>query len=137
MTDAILISIRPEFAEKILSGEKTFEFRRRTAQHPVGLMVIYASAPVSAVVGYAQVDDILSLPLTKLWKRTKKGAGIDLKHFHKYFHGRDDGNAYVLSQPVRLASPIPLSSLGIARPPQDFLYLDTGIVDQLLQQEGL
>lgn len=102
MADAILISIQPEYAEKILSGEKTFEFRRRTAQRPVGLMVIYASAPISAVVGYAQVDDILSLPLTKLWKRT---------------------------------TPIPLSSLGIARPPQDFMYLDAGIADRLLQQE--
>lgn len=135
MADAILISIQPEYAEKILSGEKTFEFRRRTAQRPVGLMVIYASAPISAVVGYAQVDDILSLPLTKLWKRTRKGAGTDLKHFHEYFHGRDDGNAYVLSQSVRLDTPIPLSSLGIASPPQDFMYLDAGIADRLLQQE--
>lgn len=48
MADAILISIQPEYAEKILSGEKTFEFRRRTAQRPVGLMVIYASASMTS-----------------------------------------------------------------------------------------
>jgi hypothetical protein len=55
----VLVSIRPNFASKILDGDKTVELRRKFPE--VGAMgmtaLIYSSSPVSAIVGYARFDD--------------------------------------------------------------------------------
>lgn len=54
MPKTIIISIHPEYAEKILTGEKTYELRTRLPQDKPERMIIYATAPVSAVVGTAE-----------------------------------------------------------------------------------
>ena len=47
-----LLSVRPRFAEALLNGTKTAEIRRRRANIPDGsLCLLYASAPVRALVG--------------------------------------------------------------------------------------
>ena len=85
MPKTILISIHPEYAEKILTGEKTYELRRRLPLEKPDRMVIYATAPVSAVIGTAEVSDMIDLPLTELWKRVGKSAFVTLDEFHEYF----------------------------------------------------
>lgn len=47
----ILLVIKPEFIERIFSGDKKFEFRRRVARRGVDKIIIYATRPVCAVVG--------------------------------------------------------------------------------------
>jgi predicted transcriptional regulator len=77
MQDTVLLSIRPEFVEKILSGEKLFEYRRRPfTRKCVSRMLIYATSPVCRVVGECQIDGVLSLPKPALWKSTKMQSGI-------------------------------------------------------------
>jgi predicted transcriptional regulator len=50
----VLVSIRPFYASKILTGHKTVELRRKFPE--VGAVgataLIYSSSPVSAVVGW-------------------------------------------------------------------------------------
>ena len=47
-----LMSIKPLFAEQILSGQKRYELRRRAGEISAGsLVVLYASNPVKAIVG--------------------------------------------------------------------------------------
>ena len=58
VSDSILISIKPEYVEKIFNGEKKWEYRRKTPNTDVKKMVIYATAPVSAVVGEAEIKSI-------------------------------------------------------------------------------
>ena len=41
----ILISIKPEYVKRILSGEKMYEYRKRVPAD-VKTVVIYATAPV-------------------------------------------------------------------------------------------
>jgi len=78
----ILLSIKPKYAEMILSGEKKYEFRRSIFKNPnVRKVVIYASSPVSKVVGEFEVDDILSFDIAKLWLLTMKYAGIDKEYY--------------------------------------------------------
>lgn len=123
MPKIILISIHPEYAEKILTGEKTYELRRRLPLEKPDRMVIYATAPVSAVVGAAEVEDMIDLPLTELWKRVRKSAFVTLDEFHEYFRPQDRGKAFVLRNPVRFPSPVPVAEYGIKRPPQSWQYL--------------
>ena len=49
-----LLSVKPEYAEKILSGEKIYEFRRRIFKRKdVDILVIYATRPQCRVVADA------------------------------------------------------------------------------------
>jgi hypothetical protein len=49
---SVLLSIKPEFVEKIFSGLKKYEFRRVIFKSKsVSRVVIYASSPVQRVVG--------------------------------------------------------------------------------------
>lgn len=41
----VLLSIKPEFVKKIISGEKKYEFRRKIFKRDVKIVIIYASYP--------------------------------------------------------------------------------------------
>ena len=48
----VILSIKPEFANKIFNGTKKFEFRRTLfKKKEVKKIVVYASAPISKVIG--------------------------------------------------------------------------------------
>lgn len=119
----ILISIKPQFADLILNGEKKFEFRRNIPQKKVDSLVIYASAPVSRIIGEVQVADILSYAPSTLWRKTYKNAGISKSFFIRYFQGKKIANAYVLEKPNRFARPKSLTEYNIRTAPQSFVYL--------------
>lgn len=122
----ILLSIHPEFTEKISSGEKRFEFRTRVpsslALDP--LVLVYATAPVSAIVGFFRVGRILSLPPTPLWTQTKTAAGISRARFREYFKGRTTACALEITEFRAFVHPCSLETLrGSQKPPQSFAIL--------------
>ena len=43
---SILLSINPEYAEKIMDGSKKFEFRKRKCKRRVDKIIIYSTSPV-------------------------------------------------------------------------------------------
>lgn len=48
----VLLSIKPEFVEKIFSGEKRFEYRKSIfKQQNIDTIVIYSTMPVGMIVG--------------------------------------------------------------------------------------
>jgi predicted transcriptional regulator len=125
MQTSILLSIKPEFAEKIFAGLKKFEFRRVIFKSPsVYRVVVYASSPVQRVIGEFEIDGILSLGKGKLWRRTKRHSGIEKSFFYEYFRGRKNGFAIKIKCPRRYPTPFPLKHLcNTSRPPQSFMYL--------------
>jgi len=125
MRTSVLLSIKPRFANAILEGEKTFEFRRTVFRSPtVHKIVIYASSPVSCVIGEFMIADILALEPKKLWAVTAKGAGVDREFFDDYFRGREIGFALKVHRPRRYPKPLKLDEhFGLSRPPQSFCYL--------------
>lgn len=120
----VLFSIKPMFAEKILSGEKKYEFRRVIYKNPdITSIVIYASAPIQKIIGEFDVNKVIELHPDFLWKRTSKDAGIDRKYFDEYFKGKEVGFAIKVNNPKRYSSPKNLSYYGIKKPPQSFCYI--------------
>ena len=68
----VLLSIKPEFVEKIFAGTKKYEFRKSLFKKSgVKYVVIYASAPIKRVVGEFEIDNILSDDVDVIWDRTK------------------------------------------------------------------
>ena len=125
MSTSVLLSIKPEFAEKILSGLKKYEFRRVIFKSKsVSRIVIYASSPVQRVVGEFSVGGIIESGKRSLWEQTKSHAGINKPYFDSYFSGKKKAFAIKVHRPVRYRTPLPLASVCPAvRPPQSFIYL--------------
>jgi len=124
----VLLSIRPEFATKILTGEKTVELRRRFPTEAVtgATAMIYSSSPIQSIVGYAQIEEVLELPINKIWNDFGKFACISKLHFFSYFKGLDLGYAIKLKEVVEFKIPFKAEYLREEFnfiPPQSFRYL--------------
>ncbi len=120
----ILLSIKPEFAEKIFSGEKQYEFRRVIfKKNNVEKVVIYASAPVGKIIGEFEIETVLTGDLEALWDRTKHWAGITKEYFMGYFNGRTNGYAIKIGKHSKYKSPRSIKSAFGMKPPQSFAYV--------------
>jgi predicted transcriptional regulator len=129
MPKKVLLSIKPEFAEKILDGRKKFEFRRVVFRDKtVREVVIYASSPVSQIVGEFEIDGILSMSKNDLWRETQRHAGITRDIFMNYFDGKDECYAIRVANPVRYDEPMNLQqAVALTRPPQSYAYVEFGM----------
>jgi predicted transcriptional regulator len=125
MPTSAILSIKPDFAEAIFRGEKQFEFRRRLFKTKTPTRIfVYASAPISKIIGHFEIDDIISKRPSSLWKDTKHAAGIKRSYFLRYFSGCHEAHALKVRKPVRYLQPLNLSdAFGIDRPPQSFCYV--------------
>lgn len=121
----VLLSIKPEYAEKILDGEKLFEFRRSLFRDPtVQTVVIYATKPIGKIIGEFEIDGVLSDNPDEIWNVTSKFSGISENFFKEYFSGRSIAHAIKVKSTKRYKHPKELSSVvdsGVA--PQSFCYL--------------
>jgi predicted transcriptional regulator len=125
MQTKVLLSIKPDFAERIFDGSKRYEFRRVLFRsESVTTVVVYASSPVKRVIGEFTVGAILRLKKQALWERTKNYAGIEKQYFDLYFAGRRTGFAIKVSCPERYPAPIELEhAFNFSQPPQSFRYV--------------
>lgn len=120
---ALLLSIKPEYAEKILKGEKKFEYRKRLAKEDVSYIYVYSTAPSMKVVASVHIEGHLSDSPTALWEKTKAAAGISRAKFRDYFRGCKTAYAYELGKVEIFESPKNLSDFGVAVAPQSFVYI--------------
>lgn len=118
----ILLSIKPEYANKIMEGTKKYEFRKHLAQSNVQKIIIYSTAPEKKIIGEVEVLGTLSMKKTPLWEKTKSAAGISRKKYREYFDGCIIAHAYLLGQAVKYEVSKELIDFGIDFPPQSFVY---------------
>lgn len=128
----VLLSIKPEYAEKILQGKKKYEFRKAIFKNPnVKTVVIYATMPVGKVVGEFDFDEVLSDSPSAIWSETRNFSGISKSFFNSYFSGRKTAHAIKVREVRRYENPFPLKNLipnGSA--PQSYRYLDDSVPRQ-------
>lgn len=120
MVSDVLMSIRPVYADAILSGGKTVELRRRRPSFAVGTRVlIYATSPEQRVWGEFEVGGVVEDAPAALWHTVAHRAGIDRATFDAYFGGSETAYAIEIVNARRIApTPIPI------RPPQSYQFLD-------------
>jgi predicted transcriptional regulator len=125
MQTSVLLSIKPEFVEKIFSGLKRYEFRRVIFKSErVSRVVVYASRPVQRVVGEFEVGGILALNRSQLWRHTRRYSGIAKANFDDYFADKEMAYAIKIRRATRYDEPIAFDLLfPSARPPQSFMYI--------------
>lgn len=120
----VILSIKPEFAEKIFNGSKKYEFRRSIFKDPtVKKIIVYASAPISKIVGEFEIDKILRSELNTLWSKTKEYSGISEEYYLKYFEGKKEGYALKIKKTHKYVDHLSIKDDFGLFPPQSFAYL--------------
>jgi predicted transcriptional regulator len=121
----VLLSIKPQYADRIFEGTKRFEFRKSIFKNPaIKTVVVYSSSPMQKVIGEFSIDTILRHDLDTLWAKTKKYAGIEEDFFYEYFSDKEMGFAIKVKDVKKYKKPLCLKTHFNVLPPQSFLYLD-------------
>jgi predicted transcriptional regulator len=119
----VVLSIKPEFANKIFDGTKKFEFRKSIFRNTaVKTVIVYASYPVQQVIGEFEIEEILSQAPETLWKLTSQFSGISKEYFDSYFAKKNTGYAIKIKKAVRYQKPKNLKVDFNLVPPQSFAY---------------
>lgn len=120
----VILSIKPEFAFKIFAGTKKFEFRRSLFKNQeVKNIVVYASAPISKVIGEFEIDTIFHQDLNSLWDKTSEFSGISQDYYTDYFIGKDEGYAIKVKNPIMYENQLCIKESFGLNPPQSFAYI--------------
>lgn len=131
----VLLSIKPEFAEKILGHEKRYEFRKTPFRDPsaIGTIYMYASSPVQEIVGSFSLNGVSEGTPAELWREFGSNSGMDQRsRFMDYFANTDTGYAFEVADVQRFTEPIdPQQRIDDFRPPISFQYL-RGEYDSLI-----
>lgn len=117
-----ILSIKPQFVAEIAAGKKRFEFRKTVFKRPVEKVFVYASAPVSRIIGEFQPVDVISGKPDRVWQQTKKFSGISEKFYKEYFRGKTVAYAIVIQNFRLYDSPLPLPE-GV-KAPQSYCYYE-------------
>ena len=121
---ALLLSIKPEYVEKILQGSKKFEYRKRLAKEDVSVIYIYSTAPSMKVVASVQVLSRLSASPTAIRQKTKKEEAISQAKYKENYRGCKTAYAYELGAVNIFEVAKQLPEYGITSAPQSFAYIE-------------
>ncbi len=122
-----ILSIRPQYSKKIMSGKKTIELRRRfPLSAPSGTIAyIYSTSPTRAMVGLVEIAEVIKLPVNQIWHEYSKLALVTKDDFDDYFSGVDKGIAIRFKNPRSFSQPLSLADLREKcgfEPPQSYSY---------------
>jgi len=127
----MLMSIKPEHAASLLSGNKRVELRRRFSKEWIGCRVsIYASHPRCSIVGDALMQEVVVDDPDRIWERFGDQIGCTREQFERYAHGARQLYAIILVDVVPYAKTLSLAEASQAvsaplRPPQSYRSLET------------
>lgn len=130
----MMLSIKPHYADLILSGKKPLELRRTLIRSTLKVQgcktYLYASSPVKKVVGECTIvserfDIIRQKELERYsgdgyYDKICRDACISFEDYLKKYEWCE---RYWIYNPVRYSSPIGLLDFGIKNAPQSFCYL--------------
>ncbi|MGN4739043.1 ASCH domain-containing protein [Bacillus cereus group sp. MYBK227-1] len=126
----VLLSIKPEFVEEIILGNKRFEYRKNIFKRKdISSVVVYATKPFGKVVGEFEIEDIIIDNPDNIWKKTKNHSGITKSYFNHYFAGRQKGVAIQIKEFKKYEEPLDLIDFdsNLKAAPQSFCYTNGGM----------
>ena len=122
---SIILPVKPIYAEKIILGEKKYEFRRKLCKENIDKIYLYATSPIKKIVGEVEVLEKYSMKKENLWEVTHEESGISEEFFEGYFKNQNRACAYKLGEAIQYEVPIGLKDMGINYVPQSYAYIKT------------
>lgn len=130
----VLLSIKPQYVEKIKAGTKKYEFRKlgfRSIENSEKVF-IYSSSPVKRIIGSFKTNKIVEDQPIKLWEQCKEGAGIEEKDFFSYFNNKEKGLAIFVEDLELFKKPVdPKEIKEDFIPPQSFCYIEEDFITKM------
>ena len=126
----LLMSIRPEYADRIMRKKKTVELRRKFSTRWIGHRInIYASSPVMSLVGEARIGAVAVNHPEKIWDKYHDRVGCTRAEFDGYVSGAEEIYAIELDdvRPYRASLPLTVVSHYVKEaltPPQSYFTLE-------------
>ena len=120
----VLMSIKPEFVEKILSGEKLYEFRKSVFRENPKRIFIYSIYPEKRIVGHFTPEEIICRPPEELWNSFSEVSGISREDFFRYYADAEKGYAIRIDSLNVFDEPIDMDQYKEFRAPQSFCYVE-------------
>ncbi|MGL1957708.1 MAG: hypothetical protein OCD00_10370 [Colwellia sp.] len=134
----VLYPIKPIYIDRILSGEKTCELRKRLPKKSPQYILLYSTWPVKQVVGYASVLETYKKCVHKLWNQVSSYAGIDEDSYFEYFQNADNACALKFNKVYKFSDPFNLSEIREDfKAPQSFCYLNKDIFESIMKKEAI
>ena len=132
----LFIAVKPEYAKKLISGEKDIELRKTKPHVQAGdYAIIYASAPAKAVWGYGKIRRILLCSPQEMWTNYSARLGIKEQSFWMYY----DGSSKTIGiefEMIKRINPISLDELRRVdpnfHPPQTYRYVTNEQIRRVL-----
>ncbi|AEV31101.1 hypothetical protein Oweho_0078 [Owenweeksia hongkongensis DSM 17368] len=139
MNKVIVVSIKPEFANKIFDGSKRIELRKASPTvNPGDLMIVYSTSPVMAIIGVCKIQEVIKSSPKEIWEKHSDVLGIDEVRFNDYYSRSNFAVGIVIENSRRLRSNIPLGKIREQfpkfTPPQTFKYFSREWVSNSLTQ---
>ena len=132
----IILSIHLNHIDKILSGEKWYEYRKRIPQD-INYLIVYATAPTKKVVAVIEVDMVIKDTPQNIWDLTQNESGVSYEFFMNYFKDRSIGYAIKFRKIYKLTNPIEITFIdGVKGAPQSYQYVDKSI-SELSEKMGV
>ena len=101
-----LLKIQQQYCDKILSGEKTYEYRKRCPEwiEPGCEMVLYSSDEPAVLLAVFEVGKIITGTPEEVWERTCREDGVDRDVFLAgYYENEPQAVAFEVLNPRSLS----------------------------------
>ena len=124
--NTILLSIKTEYANKILNGSKRYEFRGWKLPDSIEYVYIYSSGIEKKIVGKFQIEKVIEDTPENIWKKCQKYSGVLKKEFFNYVYSFNYDKIYAIKvkRIEVFSNPLLLSDvLNGMYAPQRFKYL--------------
>ena len=122
----ILLSIKPQYVEKIMSGEKRYEFRKKEFKRRyIKTIVVYSSGNVKKLVGEIKFNRILSDTPYLIWQKTHAQSGMTEESFMRYYMNKDKAYAIAIDSFHPYEEPMDIETKypGV-KAPQSYRYIN-------------
>lgn len=131
-----LYSIKPIYSNKIISGHKTYELRKRVPAKYIDYILIYSSSPISKVVAYAEVKKVHKNTASEIWKNTSKYTCITKRAYDEYFKGCDMAYAIELGVIKKFTRPFAIKDINSGYvAPQSFSYVNQDEFKKIIRRK--
>lgn len=122
---AVVLSVKPQYASRIVSGEKKVEFRKKIFKSSVKQVFVYSSYPEKKIIGFFDIEKVDSGTPSELWRKYCEVSGVCAEDFLSYFD--EVTQAYAICIRAFHKYDIPISPASICegfKAPQSFCYLN-------------
>jgi len=127
LSDKILLSMRPRYAERVFARTKQVEIRKKFSRRWQGRQaVVYGTQPLGALMGEVTMSEITVGPPTEIWERYGSRVGCTYEELRDYVGSSAEVYAIELANANPYTAPVGIAQISHLinedlHPPQSFL----------------